>query len=112
MKYFYRLKDALPELFKEPYHPELTKEILFALYCVEQLVSGGEADSFVTVTETEADIRAVEKAYALNELTPETEEHITAGEEVWLKRVYIRDDTGNGYVIFQRTQNGSEKRTE
>lgn len=109
MQYFYRLNQALPELFKEPYHPTLIKEILFALYCIEQLVAGREANSFVAIAETKADIQAIQNEYALDELTPEIEEQITTGEEVWLKRVYIRDDSGNGYVIFQRAPKNAEK---
>ena len=109
MQYFYRLNQALPQLFKEQYHPALLKEILFALYCIEQLIAGRESNSFVAIAETEADIKAIQNEYALYELTPEIEEQITAGEEVWLKRVYIRDDSGNGNVIFQRAPKNAEK---
>lgn len=109
MKTYHSLIEALPSLVTEAYHPLVAKEILFALYQLEQLLSCGETGSTVIVPESEQDLCIAEEHYHLRELVPELRERIEAGNETWLKTVYITDDAGNGIVCFQRVPLCTEK---
>lgn len=109
MKTLHSMGEALPVLIKEPYHACVIKEILFALYGVEQLRICGEEGSAVIILETDEDCRIAEGKYHLLERTPETQTQITAGEETWRETVYVIDDAGNGIVCFERVLPRAEK---
>ena len=109
MKTFHSMSEALPSLIKEPYHACVMKEILFALYCTEQLRSCGEEWSTVNILETKEDCRIAEEKYHLSERLPETQTCITAGEEKWRESVYVIDDAGNGIVCYERVPPRAEK---
>ena len=112
MHTLHSMGEALPILVAEQYHVALTKEILFALYCVEELLANGQKGSAVLLIETQQDKDTATQAYALDTREPETEQLITAGDVYWFKRVYVFDDEGNGIVCFERIPTRAHKRTE
>ena len=109
MKTFHSMSEALPSLLKEPYYADVTKEILFALYGVEQLRAFGEEGSAVIILETDEDCRIAEEQYTLSAFASELEEHFHVGDEEWAKRVYVIDDAGDGIVSFQLVPPRAEK---
>ena len=99
----------MPSLIQKPYHAGIMKEILFALYGIEQLRYYGETRSAVIVLEDGEDCKRTENSYRLSSLSPEMEERFRVGEEEWIKRVYVIDDAGNGIVSFERTSPRAKK---
>ena len=109
MKTYHSMEEALPSLIKGGYHVCIVKEILFAVYTLEQLLICGERESAVIILETKQDACAAEEIYHLHAHTPEAQEQIQTDSEAWLKTVYITDDAGNGFVCFQRDPLRAEK---
>ena len=109
MKTFSTMKEALSTLLKEPYHAELIKEVLFTMYCVEEIRTYGETSSKVVILETEDDYNAAEAKYNLSTYVLESDETFTAGKEQWNKRVYIIDTAGNGIALFRHVPSCGEQ---
>lgn len=112
MHTLHSMGEALPVLVAGQYHVAVLKEILFALYCVEELLAYGQKGSAVLLIETQQDLDTAVQTYALNTREPETEQLIPAGNAFWFKRVYVFDDEGNGIVCFERIPTRAHKRTE
>ena len=112
MRKYYIMLTLLKALLKQPYHAEITKDMLFSMYTIEQLKIGGGKSSCLIIAENNADVKNAEQEFDLQNRIPETDEIITADSEQLRKRVFILDDFGNGIVLYSRTPTGNEKRTE
>jgi len=102
----------LQALLKQPYPAEITKDLLFSMYTIEQLKIGGCNDSCLIIADNSAEVKNAEQEYGLQNRIPEADEIITADGERLRKRIFVLDDFGNGVVLYSRAPTGNEKRTE
>ena len=103
MRKYYIMLTLLQALLKPPYHAEITKDMLFSMYNIEQLKIGGGKSSCLIIAESNADVKNAEQEYDLQNRIPETDEIITADGEQLRKRVFVFDDYGNGIVLYEPT---------
>lgn len=104
------LNQVLKFLLQSDCPTAVIKEMLFSAFTVEKVkaLSSGQVEACLLVAQTDEQARALESENGLNSLCPEQDLYIKDSGELWRKRVYVVDDAGGGYVLFERLCNADK----
>ena len=92
-------------------------ELLKSMFLIEKGFgtenNESEYSAYIVLAESDKELRQAKEKYGLELLSPENEERIATGQEIWQKQTYIQSDTGEGIFLYFRLaracKNDSEK---
>ena len=102
MKKFQTMGELVAYLLRANAPNELKAEAENQMQAVEEVNQGG-AEAFLIIAETKAEVKQVEKEYALSSCTPEYSRIInTLDGAYWKQSVFVFSDDGGGIIYFER----------